>query len=321
MNTAATLTASPAATLAARRARRFLSEPNVRVFLPARAHEAGIFRARSGSAELLGRVSVQGTDVLIDEGALLPVRTTKAGRLYRAVAPKDRVRRPRTARQHRNVAWQAADLAFSADHQHTKAPSPSVGAESPIGWLARRKGANGTPFLTRDEVAAAERLRTDFERSQLAPSVSQDWKRFLTSGVQGGIRISAQERDVDGGAEAARERLADALGALGPGLSDVALRVCCFLEGIEAIETSMHWSRRSGKVVLKIALQRLAAFYEDVSVRSRADIETWSVRETFSEQEPLPDKRSERRSGKGDDVGSCQKRKDIPKGRDEDSGR
>jgi hypothetical protein len=48
---------------------------------------------------------------------------------------------------------------------------------------------------------------------------------------------------------------------LGPGLADVALRTCCFLEGLETTERRMGWSARSGKVVLKIALQRLAAHY------------------------------------------------------------
>ena len=49
--------------------------------------------------------------------------------------------------------------------------------------------------------------------------------------------------------------------ALGPGLSDVVFRVCCFLEGLETAEKRLGWSARSGKVVLKIALERLALHY------------------------------------------------------------
>lgn len=278
-----TITTSPAtgigpsatATREARRVRRLMNDVTIRVFLPDRAHEGGIFRVRKGGTDLLDRVTAQGLDVLIGEGVLALIRTTKAGRLYRAVAAKDRVKAPRTAKEHRRAAWHAADQAFSQQEKCQVAASTVSVAESPIGWLARRRDADGKPFLSREEVAAAERLRADFERSQLAPGVTQDWTRFMTSGVRGGSRVSAQERDVSGGATAARDRLSDALAALGPGLSDVALRVCCFLEGIEAIETSMHWSRRSGKVVLKIALQRLAAFYEDVSIRNSAKIESW----------------------------------------------
>jgi hypothetical protein len=51
--------------------------------------------------------------------------------------------------------------------------------------------------------------------------------------------------------------------ALGPGLSDVVMRVCCFLEGLETTERRLGWSARSGKVVLKIGLQRLLKHYKD----------------------------------------------------------
>ena len=55
-----------------------------------------------------------------------------------------------------------------------------------------------------------------------------------------------------------------ALDDLGPGLSDVVLRVCCFLEGLESAEKRLGWSARSGKIVLKIGLQRLLKHYEEV---------------------------------------------------------
>ena len=274
-STATGIGPSASATREARRVRRMMNDVTIRVFLPDRAHEGGIFRARKGGTDLLDRVTAQGLEVLLGEGVLALIRTTKAGRLYRAIAAKDRVKAPRTAKEFRSAAWHAADQAFSSREKCEVAASTMSIAESPIGWLARRRDADGKPFLSREEVAAAERLRADFERSQLAPGVTQDWTRFMTSGVKGGTRVSAQERDISGGATAARDRLSDALTALGPGLSDVTLRVCCFLEGIEAIETSMHWSRRSGKVVLKIALQRLAGYYEEVSVRNSAKIESW----------------------------------------------
>ena len=47
------------------------------------------------------------------------------------------------------------------------------------------------------------------------------------------------------------------------GLGDVALRCCCRLEGLEAVEQTMGLSVRSGKTVLRIALQRLARHYND----------------------------------------------------------
>ena len=65
------------------------------------------------------------------------------------------------------------------------------------------------------------------------------------------------------GPAAARSRVVGALRELGPGLSDVALRCCCYLEGLESAEKRMGWSARSGKIVLRIALQRLKRHYDE----------------------------------------------------------
>jgi hypothetical protein len=109
-------------------------------------------------------------------------------------------------------------------------------------------------------IDAGERLREDFEIAQLGPRVAQNWDNFLVprdscNRPQGGEGASSD------GARAARDRFHAAMQALGPGLSDVVFRVCCFLEGLETAEKRLGWSARSGKVVLRIALQRLAMHY------------------------------------------------------------
>ncbi len=149
-------------------------------------------------------------------------------------------------------------LFANPDDEKSETVTVNLG-ESPIGWLARRKGPDGQPFLTYEEVEAGERLRNDFEAAQIGPQVAQDWQRFLTpSDRKSGTPVASGPASGPG---AARDRVSKALGSLGPGLSDVALRTCCFLEGLEACERRMGWSARSGKVVLKLALQRLAEHY------------------------------------------------------------
>ena len=137
------------------------------------------------------------------------------------------------------------------------------GAESPVSLLAKHKDPNGNRFLSPDLVKAAERIREDFELAQMGPRVSQDWDRFLTAGARGQF----QPGKTDGGSQSARDRVGDALKALGPGLGDVVLRVCCFLEGLENAEKRFGWSARSGKIVLRIALQRLASHYASLGER------------------------------------------------------
>ena len=138
-------------------------------------------------------------------------------------------------------------------------------AESPVAVLGRRRDKDGKVFLSPDLIDAAERLREDFELAQMGPRVAQNWERFLTTGDRGGFRPDTGVAD---GPRVARDRVSAALRDLGPGLGDVALRVCCFLEGVEAAERRMGWAARSGKIVLRIALQRLRRHYDETYGRS-----------------------------------------------------
>lgn len=127
-------------------------------------------------------------------------------------------------------------------------------AESPIAAMARRKDKSGKPFLSSDLVGAAERLREDFELAQMETQQPQTWDECLSG--DGSLDNSGAAKGP------ARTRVAEALRDLGPGLGDVALRVCCYMDGVETAEKRMGWSARSGKIVLRIALQRLKRHYD-----------------------------------------------------------
>lgn len=129
--------------------------------------------------------------------------------------------------------------------------------ESPLIALARRRDKNGNAFLKEDMVAAGERLREDFELSQLRADAVQDWQSFCRT-LDGGAAATSV---LGTSPEAARARVREALLDLGPGLADIALQCCCYLEGLEVTEKRMGWSARSGKIVLRIALQRLRHHY------------------------------------------------------------
>jgi hypothetical protein len=131
-------------------------------------------------------------------------------------------------------------------------------AESPIAMLGRRRDKEGKAFLSADQIQAGERLREDFEAAQMGPRVAQNWERFLTGADRGGFSDAPAR-----GSAGARDRVALALRDLGPGLGDIALRVCCFLEGVEIAEKRMGWASRSGKIVLRIALTRLKRHYDE----------------------------------------------------------
>lgn len=128
--------------------------------------------------------------------------------------------------------------------------------ESPIAWLARRRDAEGKPWLTPTEAAAGERLREEFESLGTQGRMTMRWD--ATPRVDGGRPgLAPAERDV-----AARQRIAQALAEVGPGLREILERVCLLGSALETAERSLKLPRRAGKTVLKLALQRLARHYK-----------------------------------------------------------
>ena len=136
-------------------------------------------------------------------------------------------------------------------------------AESPLTALSRRKGKGGAPFLSDELVRSGERLREDFELAQMGAKSGQNWDDYLADYLD--QPRSKTDEDHGAGPEAAKTRVIAALRDLGPGLSDVVLRCCCYLEGLESAEKHLGWSARSGKIVLRIALQRLQRHYANVA--------------------------------------------------------
>jgi len=121
-------------------------------------------------------------------------------------------------------------------------------AESPVTWLH----AHG--HIDDRQLAAGECLRRDFEMAQLGASVTMRWEPVRLSG--GGMRMTATERQL-----AARERFDGAIASAGSGLADILWRVVCAGESLSGAERSLAWPARSGKLVLRFALDRVAAFY------------------------------------------------------------
>lgn len=124
-------------------------------------------------------------------------------------------------------------------------------AESPVQWLASRG------LLTDAQCRAGERLRADYERAGLAARVTMRWDAAPPAKSRGGARASdASLARID-----AHRRFHAALDAAGPGLADICWRVICAGEGIGGAEKALGWPTRSGKLVLGLALDRLARFY------------------------------------------------------------
>ena len=125
-------------------------------------------------------------------------------------------------------------------------------SESPLGWLHARGHLSDRQF------DAGEKLRADWERAHLAPRITMRWDATPVSGGKRSAPAAYNETEAQ---IAAKQRFADAIDHLGSGLSDIAWRIICGGEGAPVAEKNLGWPARSGKLVLKIALDRLADFY------------------------------------------------------------
>ncbi len=149
-------------------------------------------------------------------------------------------------------------------------------AESPLAWLARRRGRSGRALIEAHQLQAGERLRAEFTRANLLPRTTSNWASPIASDRRGsgGERATSFTETMI----AARQRVHLALDAAGPEFSGLLVDVCCFLKRLEDIERERIWPARSAKVVLQLALERLARHYGyagEARGGARAPVRTW----------------------------------------------
>jgi hypothetical protein len=119
--------------------------------------------------------------------------------------------------------------------EHSVEPQRSVtinAAESPLGWLLARG------LVSQRQYDAGERLRSDWERAQLAPRVTMAWDAAPVARGRGG---SATAPDLGSAQVDAKRRFDAAIASAGPGLADVLWRVVCAGEGMRDAESALGW--------------------------------------------------------------------------------
>ena len=128
-------------------------------------------------------------------------------------------------------------------------------SESPLAWLASRRGRDGRPLIDAPGFQAGERLRADLTLAQMLPRVTASWESPM-SGGQRGIGPETYSDHVI----AARQRVSRALDSAAE-FAGLLMDVCGFLKGLELVERERGWPPRSAKVVLVLALARLSRHY------------------------------------------------------------
>jgi hypothetical protein len=191
---------------------------------------------------------------------------------------KSRPREPESAPPDGIDAFRAQHLDLATREIITETGALSVlvnDGESPLAWLARHKGRDGRAMISPNQFIAGEKLRADFTRGHLSPRVTSDWSaptagRSRTSGGGAGEMTDL--------VIASRQRVRLAMEACGPEFSGLLMDVCCFLRGLEEVERERGWPLRSAKIVLQLALDRLARHYglrDEARGETSARVRTW----------------------------------------------
>jgi len=124
--------------------------------------------------------------------------------------------------------------------------------ESPLGWLKARG------LLSDRQFDAGEQLRMDYERAALGPRVTMAWN---AAPIGRGARGEPDPHAASTSQLAAKMRFDAAIADVGKGLSDILWRVVCAGENVPVAEKALNWPARSGRLVLGLALDRLADYY------------------------------------------------------------
>ena len=124
-------------------------------------------------------------------------------------------------------------------------------AESSLTWLASRGRISDRQLI------AGEMLRADWERAGLGPSTTMRWDAAPRTGRSG----AAPAADPTIAQIDAKRRFEAAIAHAGTGLADILWRIVCADEGLAEAERALGWPARAGKLVLGLALDRLADFY------------------------------------------------------------
>ena len=125
-------------------------------------------------------------------------------------------------------------------------------AENTLSWLHSRK------LLTDRQLAAGTQLHGDFMRAGLNASVTMRWDAPPRDGSPRNAR-GADHGTI--GRIDAKRRFDAAMDAVGAGLNDICWRVICAGEGMAGAERALGWPGRSGRIILSLALDRLADHY------------------------------------------------------------
>lgn len=132
--------------------------------------------------------------------------------------------------------------------------------ENALAWLRSRRDKDRRPLITEVQFNAGQQLAADFWHGQLSPRVTANWSAAAPARRERraapGVGVEVRDAVIS-----ARKRFYRALDSVGPELAGILVHVCCHDTGLEDAGRAAGWPQRAAKVVLDLALTRLARHY------------------------------------------------------------
>ncbi len=115
------------------------------------------------------------------------------------------------------------------------------------------------PFLQSHHLLAAKKIETLVARTQMLQRTTMSYD---PTRIGQGNKSSGLGPDLGDNALDARRKLQNCLDRLPLDCAGVVMDVCGFQKGLQLIETERKWPRRSAKLILRVGLEQLCAFFE-----------------------------------------------------------
>ena len=225
-------------------------------YLEVTRNDAALYSDRNGFAAPLASLDINAFRALASADW---IELTAQGQWQLAKTGRDAVRRARSGASPDELTDETDLTAEPITVRPTELRS-AADRDSPLDWLHSRRDRQGRPLLSDHAYDAGERLRADFWFAAMTPRVTASWSP-VSSDRNAQRSAPGAGLDMSDNVLAAKERVRRALAAVGPELSGILIDVCCHEKGIEDAEREVGWPVRSGRIVLQLALERLARHY------------------------------------------------------------
>ena len=160
---------------------------------------------------------------------------------------------------HKRITMDASAPRMNINDPVSPSHLPDEGDLAPLLKLYNRQRNIAHKYLTEVHLCAGQKLFAQFIKANLRPNVTMNWENLQS--VKQSHHMGVKQDGFSETNYVARRELYESLAHVGQEFAAILVEVCLFGNGLEATEKAMNWPARSAKLLLTMALDRLAEHY------------------------------------------------------------